>query len=85
MNKEQLTPEQQEILNEFVSNLAKVDGPNDMFPPDYFSNDFEPRNPICPSDSDSQAKTFAPVYDMVGYRKHRVDKLKSQLGELMLV
>lgn len=85
MNNLEISPEQQKIVNEFIFDLAMIDGPDDMFPPDNQCGDNEPRNPIAPSDTDCQSLVFAPVYDFVSYRKTRLESMQRSIGVLILI
>ena len=85
MNQLELTPTQELIINDFSFELAMIDGPDDMFPPDNFGGDREPREPILPSDTDSQVIALAAVYDLLAYRKNKVEVFRKNLCNLVLV
>ncbi len=85
MNYKELTPTQEQLINDFVFELAMIDGPDDMFPPDNFNNDHEPRNPLVPGGIDSQAISFAAVYDLLSFRRKKLDHIRRNMGELALV
>lgn len=88
---ENLTPEQQKICEEFCFELAMIDGPDDMFPPD--SGDRAPLEPKGPQNSSSEKLCLAAVYDLCQYRSRRLGERREQLlskidklqGEIELV
>jgi hypothetical protein len=85
MNQIELNPTQEQLINDFAFNLAMIDGPDDMFPPDNLGGDREPREPILPSDNDSQFIALAAVYDLLAYRKKKVEVFRKNICDLVLV
>jgi hypothetical protein len=65
----ELTPQQERIVEDFNFELAMIDGPEDMFPPDDLGGDREPRWPKPPRDSGDVA--LAAVYDLTYSRRLR--------------
>lgn len=64
-----LTPEQERLVEDFAFDLAMIDGPDDMFPPD--GGVREPREPLLPSSINDATVALAAVYDLTRYRHNR--------------
>lgn len=68
MNELHTTDEQ--LIQNFVYELAMIDGPDDMFPPDSMGVR-EPRRPILPNLDGNDRLALAAVYDMAVARQNR--------------
>lgn len=68
---ETLTQKQEQQICDFAFELALIDGPEDMFPPDDFGGVREPRRPVQPSGCSPEAICLAAVYDITRARERR--------------
>lgn len=84
MTTKELSPQQEQLVESFKSDLSMIDGPDDIFPPDNSGGVREPLQPILPHDSSSESLSLAAVYDLVQFKKKQTQVIKRDLGCLVL-
>jgi len=71
MKHRELSPQQEQLIENFRFDLAMIDGPDDMFPDDGYIDDKEPLVPVPPTDDTSASVALAAVYDLTAYRNRK--------------
>lgn len=79
---EALSPENRRIMIDFCFDLAMVEGPDDMFPPDDLGGVREPRQPLLPCGSEPARLALTYACERVEIKQHR--RALQRSGALLL-